>query len=115
MSPTLSKLPNAFENFSVETLGEVVGQLVCGGNLEHFDISVANMVPKEVPLNQEVLGPIGDALLDCKEQSTIVVFKDAATDGGRKIRWKAQSVDNGSRVRIHEGDHEVATECACLH
>ena len=59
MSPALSKLSNAFENFSIEALGKVVSQLVSGRNLEHFDISVADVVPKEVPLNQEVLGAGG--------------------------------------------------------
>jgi hypothetical protein len=66
VSPTLSKLSNAFENFSVEALGKVVSQLVSGCNLEHFNISVANVVPKEVPFDQEVLGAVGDALLGSK-------------------------------------------------
>ena len=90
VSPTLSKLSNAFENFSVETLGEVIGQLVGGGNLEHFNISVANVVPKEVPLNQEVLGAVSNALLGCKKQCTIVVFKDSATNGRLEVRWQSQ-------------------------
>ncbi len=67
MSPTLSKLSNPFENFAVEVLGKVVCQLIRGGNLEHFDISLANMVPKEVPLNQVVLGAVGDALLGSEQ------------------------------------------------
>ena len=66
MSPTLSKLLNVFENSSVETLGEVIGQLVCCGNLKHFEVSNANVVPVEVPLDQEVLGPVGDSLLGSK-------------------------------------------------
>ena len=91
VSPTLTKLSSAFENFSVEALGKVDCQLVCSGNLEHFDISVANMVPEEVPLNQEVLGAVGNALLGSKQQQcTIVVFKDAATNGGLKVRWQSQ-------------------------
>ncbi len=94
VSPTLSKLSNAFENFSVEALGKVVSQLVCSGNLEHFDISVANMVPEEVPLNQEILGAVGDALLGSKQQCAIVVFKDAATNGRLGVRWQSQFLAN---------------------
>ena len=97
VSPTLSKLSNAFENFSVEALGKVVCQLVCGGNLEHFDISVANMVPKEVPLNQEILGAVGNALLGSKQQCSIVVFKDAATNGGLEVRWQSQFLADFSK------------------
>ena len=64
MSPTLSKLSNTFENFAVETLGKIIGQLLSGRNLENFDITIANVMPEEVPLDKEVLGPIGDALLE---------------------------------------------------
>ena len=63
VSPTLGKLSNAFKNFAVEALGKVVGQLICGGDLKQFNVAVANMVPKEVPLDQEILGPVSDALL----------------------------------------------------
>jgi hypothetical protein len=94
VSPTLSKLSNAFENLSVEALGKVVSQLVCGGNLEHFNISVANMVPEEVPINQEILGAVGDALLGSKQQYAIVVFKNAATNGGLEVRWQSQFLAN---------------------
>ena len=69
VSPTLtSKLSNAFENFSVETLGEIIGQLVYCGNLKHSDVSIANVVPEEVPFDQEVLSLVGDLLLGSKHQ-----------------------------------------------
>ena len=90
VSPTLSKLSNAFENFSVEALGKVIGQLVGCGNLEDFNVSIANMVPEEVPLNQEVLGAVSNALLGSKQQCAIVVFKDAATNGRLEVRWQSQ-------------------------
>ncbi len=90
MSPTLSKLSNAFENFAVEAFGKVVGQLICCGNLKHFNISIANMVPKEVPLIQEILGPVSDALLCSKQQCSVVVFKDAAMNGRLEVRWQSQ-------------------------
>ena len=94
MSPTLSKLSNTFENFAVETLGEIIGQLFSSGNFEDFNITIANMVPEEVPLDKEVLGPIGDTLFRCKKQSTIVVFKDTTTDGGLEAWGKVESIYN---------------------
>ena len=90
LSPTLSKLSNALKNFSVEALGEVVGQMVSSGNLEHFNTSFANMVRDKVPLNQEVLGAVGNALLGGKQQCAIVVFKDAAANARLKVRWQSQ-------------------------
>ena len=38
------------------------------------------MVPEEVPLDQEVLGPIGDALLGRKQEGAVVVLEDSAAD-----------------------------------
>jgi hypothetical protein len=91
VSPSLGKLSNAFENFAVEALGKVVGQLICGGNnLKHFNVAIKNMVPKEVPLNQEILGLVGDALLGSKQQCSVVIFKDAAANGRLEVRWQSQ-------------------------
>ncbi len=91
VSPTLGKLSNAFKNFAVEALGKIVGQLICGGDLKHFNVAVANMVPKEVPLNhQEILGPVSDALLGSKQQCSVVVFKDAAANSRLEVRWQSQ-------------------------
>ncbi len=89
MSPTLGKLSNVFKNFAVEAFGKVVGQLVSGRNLKHFDVSIANMVPKEAPLNQEILGPISDALLGSKQQCAVVIFKDSAANGRLEVRWQS--------------------------
>lgn len=80
VSPTLCELSNVFESFAVETLGEVIGQLVSCGDLQDLDVAVGDMVPEEVPLDLEVLGPISDALLGCEEQGAVVVLKDSAAD-----------------------------------
>ncbi len=78
----MSELSNRFESFAVEALGEVIGQLVSSGNLNHLNVAVANMVPKEVSLDKEVLGPVGNSLLGgSKEKGSIVVFEDTTTDG----------------------------------
>jgi hypothetical protein len=96
VSPTLYKLSNAFKNFTVEGFSEIIGQLLGCGNLENFDIAVADMMPEEVPLDEKVLGSIRDALLSCKKQSTIVVFKDATTDCGCDVLRKIQCSNNFS-------------------
>ena len=80
VSPTLCKLPNAFKSFAVETLGEIIGQLISCCNLQDLDIAVGDMVPKEVPLDQKVVGPIGDALLGRKQRGAAVVLEDSAAD-----------------------------------
>ena len=84
----------------------VVDQLVSSGNLEHFYISIANMVPDKVPLNQEVLGTVGDALLGSKQQCPIAILKDAATSGRLKIRWQGQSL----ACRFHQEGCKEAIE-----
>ena len=48
------------------------------------------MVPKEMPLNQEILGPISDALLGGKQQCAVVILKDAAANGRLEVRWQSQ-------------------------
>ncbi len=112
VSLTLGKLLNAFENFAVEALGMVVvGQLFRGSNLKRFDVSFANVVPKEVPLNQEILGPVSDALLGSKQQCSVVIFKDAAANGRLEVRWQPESVP----CRSHQEGHKVAMESSCLH
>ncbi len=115
MSPTLSKLSNAFENFSVEALGKIVSQLVSGCNLEHFDIAIANMVPEEVPLNQEVLGAISNALLGSEKQSTVVVFKDSAANGRLEVRWQSQFLaDFSKKVTQWQQSPHACTESRVL-
>ena len=89
VSPTLSKNLNTSEDFAVEALGKVVGQLICGGNLKHFDVSIANMLPKEKLLNQEILGPASDTLLGSKQNAPLLSSKmlqqmvDSLKSGGR--------------------------------
>jgi hypothetical protein len=47
-----------------------------------------------VPLNQEILGAVGDALLGSKQQCAIVVFKNAATNGGLEVWWQSHFLAN---------------------
>ena len=86
---------NSCESTNLEqlrtALGKKIDQLLSGGNLKNYNITITNMmVPEEVPLvDKEVLGPIGDALLgSCKQQSTIaLVYKNMTMDGRRLEVW----------------------------
>jgi hypothetical protein len=115
VSPTLSELSDTFENFAVETLGKVIGQLLSGGNFKDFDIAIANMVPEEMPLDKKVFGPIGDALLGCKKQSTVVVFKDTTTNCGLEVWGKSQCIDNFTKeISEREQSAHTCTESGVL-
>ena len=52
------------------------------------------MVTEEVPLDQEVLGPIGDVLLGRKQQGTVVILEDSAADSRLEVRGQRQFLDN---------------------
>ena len=111
VSPTLSELSNAFENFSVEALCKIVGQLVGCGDLEHFNTSIVKVLPEEVLLDQGGLGPAGDTLLGSKQQCPILVLKDMAMNGILEVRWQDQFL----ATRFHKEGHGVAIESSCLH
>ena len=42
-----------------------------------------DMFPEPVPLDKEVLGPIGDAVMDGQLESSAIVLKDATTKSGK--------------------------------
>ncbi len=46
------------------------------------------MLPKPVPFVQEVSSAVGDAVIQSKEVSAIVVLEDAAADGGHESGWE---------------------------
>ena len=48
-----------------------------------------------MPLDQEVFGAIGKALGVCKQESSIVVFKDSAANGGPgDVIWQMEAPNN---------------------
>ena len=46
-----------------------------------------DMFPEPVPLDKEVLGPIGDVLMDCQLKSSAIVLKDMTMKSG-KVRGR---------------------------
>ena len=65
-----------------QTFGHVICILQVSVNMEHFDVSILDMAPEEMPLDQVVLGVRCDALLvDSKEKGAIVVLKHPRADG----------------------------------
>jgi hypothetical protein len=63
--------------------------------LNKSHLLMEDMVPAEdVSFDKQVLGPIGDALLGCVQQCTVVVLKDSAADSQLAIRGQLQFFDN---------------------
>ncbi len=49
-------------------------------NLHNGNRAITHVLPEEVPLHLEVLCAVGNALVNSKEESTIVVFEDLTLD-----------------------------------
>ena len=64
-----------------QTFGQVICILQVSVDTEHFDVSILDMAPEEMPLDQVVLGARCDALVDSKEKGAIVVLKHPRVDG----------------------------------
>ena len=59
-----------------------------GNNQKTIEITVIirttpDMFPEPVPLDKEVLGLIGDPLMDCQLKSSAIVLKDVTTKSGK--------------------------------
>ena len=75
-----------------KAFGEKVGthgvSRFSGNNQEMIGVTVIgrtvpDMFPEPVPLDKEVLGPIGDALMDCQLKSSVIVLKDVTMKSGK--------------------------------
>ena len=78
------------KEFTREPFGKVITALVvglniCNHNATIFATILANMAPEVVLLNMEILGATGDALIVCKANSTMIVFKDSCRHRGLEI------------------------------
>ena len=88
--PTLSVEAITLKRLMRQSLGHVICILQVGVDTEHFDVSILDMAPEEVPLDQVVLGARCDALVDGKEKGTVVVLKHPRADGHCHGGWKTQ-------------------------
>jgi hypothetical protein len=90
-SPTLHKLSNGLERFSVESLCEVIRPLFFRVDLQDCNVAIASVAPEEMPLYQEILSAIGDSPFGSKKEGAVVVLlKDAAANGGLELDGKAK-------------------------
>jgi len=80
-SPSLNKSANSFEAFTTQAFSEHVGPLFLSINLDDCDGAVANVRPKEMPFDLEVLRPIGDSLVGGLKKCTVVVFEHTTPNG----------------------------------
>ena len=94
-SPTMHELSNVvLKGFSIESFGKIIGPLLFRVDFQHIDLTTLYMTPEEVPLNQEVLGAVGDSLFGGEEECSIVVFEDTTLNGGLELRWKIETADD---------------------
>lgn len=80
--PSLDKAAVVFKGLTRERLGEVIGSLVDRFNLDQDELLA--VLPEPVPFDQEVLGPVGEALVGGKVEGPLVVLKDSGSDGVRE-------------------------------
>ena len=89
-----------FELLVEETFGEVVGpHFSCRAGLDNKKMSkilhvigvTAHMLPEPVPLYQEVLGTVGDALLGGKLMGSMVVLEHMALDSHMIMGFDGES------------------------
>ena len=76
VSPTLSELANALKDFATQSLSKIVSLLLLSVDLDNLNSTSLDIGPEEMPLDQEAFGAIGKALGVCKQEGSIVVFKD---------------------------------------
>ena len=69
------------EDLEDEALGKEVHQLLLGFNLVAGKL-LWGQLPEPVPLGEEVLGPVGDALVHRKIEGRLVVFEHSGLYGG---------------------------------
>ena len=94
--PSLNESANSFEAFAIQTFGEHVGPLFLSINLDDRDGAVANVRPKEMPFNLEVLRPIGNSLVGRQKKCAVVVFEHATLNGRRKGIRRMQDASHQS-------------------
>ena len=93
-SPTLHKLSNMLNGFSIESFGKVICPLFFCVDFQHINLTILHMTPEEVPLNQEVLRAVGDSLFGGEEEGSIVVFEDATLNSGLELGRKVETADD---------------------
>jgi hypothetical protein len=81
--PSLDQATVVLEYFPGERLGEVVSTLSSGVNLQDVDVLrlCAYIGPEVVPLYMEVLGPVGESLVGCQVDGSLIVFHYSGRDG----------------------------------
>ena len=73
--PTLYCFTDALKDFSCQTLCQVVCKLISGTDGLNLHGTILYILPEEVPFDIEVFGTGCNALIGCKGQGSIVVFK----------------------------------------
>jgi hypothetical protein len=111
VSPTLSELANALKDFTTFlSLSTIVSHLLLSVDLDDLNSTSLDIGPEEMPLDREVFGGIGKALGVCKQESSIVTFKDSAANGGPDVIWQEDAPNdfNKEGTQWQESKHAGA-------
>jgi hypothetical protein len=95
----LDELAYVLEGLTIEAFSEIVGPLFFGVDFQHSDIPVVDVAPKEVPLDEEILRPVGDALFGGEKKGAVVILEYATTDGRLELRRETQGADDFGEER----------------
>lgn len=94
-----------FKGLTDQDFGEVVGALVSG--IDFDEVKLVGMGPKPVPLVQVIAGPVGDVVVGCKDECTLIIFKDSGANGGRNEVW---NFEDGTRFNQHAFEGQEGLE-----
>ena len=108
--PTLNKLAVVLEQFTHKYLGEVICSLQIRSHFVDTHVSIFDILPKEMPLDMEVLGAGGDALIGGKQECSVVVFEHTGMDAGAEGCGELQGERdfNQERADWEQGSHTLA-------
>ena len=106
--PTLYAVTIADECFCRKSFGHVIGVLKMGLDLDNVNITVSHVVPEEVILNVEVLGPRGYFLVRSKKVSPHVVLINVCLEGGINLRIHFNDVECFTQFSLQWQHHTQA-------
>ena len=74
------------EEFSGQSLGEVISTLITGINFDNLELM--GVGPKPVPAIQEVACPSSDAMVVGQVEGSLIIFEGLSTNGGLDGAWQ---------------------------
>ena len=87
------------EEFSGQSLGEVISTLITGINFDNLELM--GVGPKPVPAIQEVACSSGDAMVVGQVEGSLIVFKGLSANGGFwMVRGRLTCLAASNKIRL---------------